>query len=51
LIMLVQKQPQAYKFDGANKLRFTFTFKDLEDKILFLEKLLLKLQCKAGAAA
>jgi transcription-repair coupling factor (superfamily II helicase) len=29
-----------YKFDGADKLRFTHAFKDMEDKVVFLEKLL-----------
>ena len=47
LIKMVQTQPQAYKFDGADKLRFTYTFKDLEDKVTFLEKLLLKLAVAA----
>ena len=43
LITLIQTQAQVYKFDGADKLRFTHTFKDLEDKVEFLEKLLLRL--------
>ncbi len=47
LITLIQTQAQIYKFDGADKLRFTFTFKDLEDKVEFLEKLLLRLGPKA----
>jgi transcription-repair coupling factor (superfamily II helicase) len=47
LITLIQTQAQVYKFDGADKLRFTYTFKDLEDKVEFLEKLLLILGPKA----
>ncbi|MCK9607600.1 MAG: transcription-repair coupling factor [Methylomonas sp.] len=43
LITLIQSQSQLYKFDGADKLRFTHTFKDLEDKVAFLHKLLLRL--------
>ncbi|WP_347987243.1 transcription-repair coupling factor [Methylomonas sp. AM2-LC] len=46
LIKLIQTQAQVYKFDGADKLRFTFTFKDLDDKVEFLQKLLLKLTQK-----
>jgi len=46
LINMIQSQPQAYKFDGADKLRFTYTFKDLEDKETFLEKLLVRLAIK-----
>ncbi len=40
LITMIQSQSQVYKFDGADKLRFTHTFKDMEDKVAFLEKLL-----------
>jgi len=46
LIKLIQTQAQVYKFDGADKLRFTYTFKDIEDKVLFLQKLLLRLTQK-----
>lgn len=49
LIGMVQSQPQSYKFDGADKLRFTHTFKDMEDKVAFLEKLLARLAAKAAA--
>ncbi|MCQ8130248.1 transcription-repair coupling factor [Methylomonas rivi] len=47
LINMIQSQSQVYKFDGADKLRFTHTFKDMEDKVAFLEKLLQRLQSKA----
>ena len=43
LITMIQSQSQVYKFDGADKLRFTNTFKDMEDKVAFLEKLLARL--------
>ncbi|TCV81302.1 MULTISPECIES: hypothetical protein [Methylomonas] len=44
---MIQSQSQVYKFDGADKLRFTQTFKDMEDKVVFLEKLLARLGAKA----
>jgi transcription-repair coupling factor (superfamily II helicase) len=47
LITMIQSQSQAYKFDGADKLRFTHTFKDMEDKVVFLEKLLSRLAPKS----
>lgn len=43
LIAMIQSHSQVYKFDGADKLRFTHTFKDMEDKVAFLHKLLLRL--------
>ena len=46
LISLIQTQPQVYKFDGADKLRFTYTFKDMQDKVAFLEGLLVRLALK-----
>jgi transcription-repair coupling factor (superfamily II helicase) len=46
LINMIQSQSQVYKFDGADKLRFTYTFKDLEDKCEFLGKLLVRLSPK-----
>jgi transcription-repair coupling factor (superfamily II helicase) len=47
LITMIQSQSQVYKFDGADKLRFTHTFADMEDKTLFLSKLLDRLAAKA----
>ncbi|QPK64333.1 transcription-repair coupling factor [Methylomonas sp. LL1] len=47
LITMIQSQSRVYKFDGADKLRFTYTFKDMEDKVVFLEKLLLRLGPKS----
>jgi transcription-repair coupling factor (superfamily II helicase) len=47
LILMIQSQSQVYKFDGADKLRFTQAFKDMEDKVVFLEKLLVRLTPKA----
>ena len=49
LISMIQSQSQVYKFDGADKLRFTQSFKDMEDKVGFLEKLLERLGIKALA--
>ena len=46
LITMIQSQSQIYKFDGADKLRFTQTFKDIEEKVDFLEKLLSRLEQK-----
>lgn len=43
LIKLIQTQTQLYKFDGGDKLRFTHSFNALEDKVEFLEKLLVRL--------
>ncbi|MGR8931493.1 MAG: transcription-repair coupling factor [Gammaproteobacteria bacterium] len=43
LIAMIQSQSQVYKFDGADKLRFSYTFKDMEDKVEFLQKLMLRL--------
>jgi transcription-repair coupling factor (superfamily II helicase) len=43
LISLIQTQPQCYKFDGSDKLRFTKTFGAVDEKIEFLSKLLEKL--------
>ncbi len=47
LIKMIQTESQCYKFDGADKLRFTYTFKDLEDKVMFLEKLLVRVGPKS----
>ncbi|WP_415879162.1 transcription-repair coupling factor [Methylomonas sp. TEB] len=47
LILMIQSQSQVYKFDGADKLRFTQAFKDMEDKVVFLEKLLVRLVPKS----
>jgi transcription-repair coupling factor (superfamily II helicase) len=46
LITMIQSQSQVYKFDGTDKLRFTQAFKDMEDKVVFLEKLLERLAAK-----
>jgi transcription-repair coupling factor (superfamily II helicase) len=46
LIMMIQTQAQVYKFDGADKLRFTQKFEDMEEKVAFLEKVLLRLTTK-----
>ena len=43
LISLIQTQPQCYKFDGSDKLRFTKTFEAVDEKIDFLSTLLEKL--------
>jgi len=40
LIRLIQTQTQCYKFDGADKLRFTKEFESVEEKIDFLTTLL-----------
>jgi transcription-repair coupling factor (superfamily II helicase) len=47
LILMIQSQSQVYKFDGADKLRFTQPFKNMEEKVAFLEKLLMRLETKA----
>jgi transcription-repair coupling factor (superfamily II helicase) len=46
LITMIQTQAQVYKFDGADKLRFTQKFEDMEEKVAFLEKVLLRLTTK-----
>ncbi len=43
LIILIQTQAQCYKFDGADKLRFTNPFETTEQKIEFINGLLEKL--------
>jgi len=43
LIRLIQTQAQCYKFDGADKLRFTKTFETVDEKIDFLSTLLTEL--------
>ncbi len=43
LIELIQTQAQIYKFDGADKLRFTQAFESLEEKLDFLRGLLQQL--------
>ena len=47
LIGLIQTQSQVYKFDGADKLRFTQNLPDLETKLAFVEALLQRLAIKA----
>ena len=46
LISMIQSQSQVYKFDGADKLRFTHTFKAMDDKVEFLQSLLERLGTK-----
>ncbi len=48
LIQLIQTQSRLYKFDGADKLRFTHTFENLEDKLDFLNRLLEQLTPEAA---
>jgi len=40
LIGLIQTQPQCFKFDGADKLKFTKTFDAADEKIDFIKSLL-----------
>lgn len=47
LIVLIQTQSQVYKFDGADKLRFTQNLPDLESKLEFVQRLLQRLAVKA----
>ncbi|MGD0959195.1 MAG: transcription-repair coupling factor [Methylomonas sp.] len=46
LIKLIQTEPQVYKFDGADKLRFFCKLENLEAKLAFLEKLFARLAVK-----
>ncbi len=48
LIDLIQTQAQCYKFDGADKLRFTQTFENLDSKLDFLDRLLKQLTVEAA---
>ena len=43
LIRLIQIQPQVYKFDGADKLRFIKAFKETSEKLEFISALLTEL--------
>lgn len=40
LILLIQKQPLCYKFDGGDKLRFTRSFDTTEQKFEFIHELI-----------
>ena len=40
LIRLIQTQPQKYKFDGADKLKFIIAFESTEQKLNFIHELL-----------
>lgn len=40
LIALIQNQPQVYKLDGQDKLRFIHKFQDVEEKVTFVFNLL-----------
>jgi transcription-repair coupling factor (superfamily II helicase) len=40
VILLIQTQPQVYRMDGADKIRFTTAFSTLESKVEFLEQLM-----------
>jgi transcription-repair coupling factor (superfamily II helicase) len=40
VILLIQTQPQVYRMDGADKIRFTTPFPSLESKVEFLEELM-----------
>ena len=44
LINLIQTQAHIYKFDGADKLKFTRPFENTEQKIEFISELLAKLK-------
>ena len=46
LIKLIQTEAKVYKFDGADKLRFTTNFNDMEEKLTFLQALLKRLTVK-----
>jgi transcription-repair coupling factor (superfamily II helicase) len=43
LILLIQKDAQRYRFDGADKLRFVQQFTETEEKLQFMSELLNKL--------
>ena len=47
LITLIQTQPQRFKFDGADKLRFIMPFESTEQKLTFIDDLLNKLSLVA----
>jgi len=51
VILLIQTQPQVYRMDGADKIRFTRSFASLEEKLEFLEQLLDRLADKEAAGA
>ncbi len=48
LIHMVQSEPQCFRFDGADKLRFTHAFQDMEHKVTYLNGLLGRLAGEAG---
>lgn len=43
LIEMIQTQPQTYTFDGMDKLRFTKSFEEIDDKVSFVNELLNRL--------
>jgi len=47
LIAMIQTQPQTYKLDGADKLKFFHKFDDMESKVEFLDALLSRLAAKS----
>jgi transcription-repair coupling factor (superfamily II helicase) len=47
LIAMIQTQAQTYKLDGADKLKFTQKFEDIEAKLVFLNALLSRLVPKS----
>jgi transcription-repair coupling factor (superfamily II helicase) len=48
LINLIQTQPQRYKFDGADKLRFINAFESTDQKLIFIHDLLNKLTLESS---
>jgi transcription-repair coupling factor (superfamily II helicase) len=51
LINLIQTQPQRYKFDGEDKLRFIIAFESKEQKLVFIHDLLNKLALESSDLA
>ncbi|MEX2575239.1 MAG: transcription-repair coupling factor [Halofilum sp. (in: g-proteobacteria)] len=51
LVTIVQAEPNVYRFDGANGLRFAATMETAEDRIAFVEALLARLAGSSGQAA
>ena len=49
LISLIQNQPQIYKLDGQDKLRFTTKFENVEQKTTFMFSLLSAIKAQSNS--
>ncbi len=48
IIQLVQKQPNIFRFEGANKLKLTLNLVGADERLAWVEKLLKKLESNSS---